>query len=49
MPKDSNITIIEPKNTYHYQSGYTMVGGGLMKPEDIKTSLQGRIKNSKIV
>lgn len=33
MPKGSNITIIDPKKTYHYQSGYTMVGGGLKNPD----------------
>src|SRR5690554_3195150 len=28
-----DIAIIEPSQTHHYQPGWTMVGGGIFKPE----------------
>src|SRR5690554_7395588 len=33
--RDSNldIAIIEPSDTHHYQPGWTMVGGGVFRPE----------------
>ncbi|MCC5806809.1 MAG: NAD(P)/FAD-dependent oxidoreductase [Opitutales bacterium] len=31
----ANVTIIEPRTVHHYQPGYTLVGAGVYKPEDV--------------
>lgn len=30
-----DITIVEPKDQHHYQPGYTLIAGGVMKPDEI--------------
>jgi sulfide:quinone oxidoreductase len=35
MLKKPDITLIEPNEIHHYQPGYTMVAGGVFKPEEI--------------
>lgn len=35
MLRFDNVTIIEPNADHHYQPGYTLIAGGLMKPEEV--------------
>lgn len=39
-----DVTIVDPKTEYTYQSGMTMVGGGLKSLNDIKISMAKRIR-----
>lgn len=42
--KKEDITILDPSQTYTYQSGQTMVGSGLKKREQIVQSMKNRHK-----
>lgn len=41
--KQNDIAIIDPENWHHYQPGWTLVGGGLKKKEDLRRPMSSLI------